>query len=277
MASAGLETSPQRVPFDAVAEHYDETFISSVIGRAQREAVTRELDRVFRPGQRILEINCGTGSDALYLAARGIRVLACDSSPRMIEVARRKARACSAKISPEFQVRATEDIEDLEKQEGPAVFDGVLSNFAGLNCVEDLPRAARGLARLLKPGAAALLCFFGPFCAWEVIWYLARINPHNAFRRLRREGDLAELAAGSAVRVHYPRVGTLSRIFAPYFDLRRWKGVGVAVPPTYLESIAGRFPRIMRALESIDRHLATWPLVRGLADHILLEFRRNGR
>jgi hypothetical protein len=51
MASAGLETSPQRVPFDAVAEHYDETFISSVIGRAQREAVDvgaikrRHIDR----------------------------------------------------------------------------------------------------------------------------------------------------------------------------------------------------------------------------------------
>ena len=40
----------------------------SLIGRAQRRVVTKELDRIFHSGQRILELNCGTGVDALHLA-----------------------------------------------------------------------------------------------------------------------------------------------------------------------------------------------------------------
>jgi ubiquinone/menaquinone biosynthesis C-methylase UbiE len=81
MANTALETSFRDAPFDALADTYDQTFTFSQIGRAQREAVTREMDRVFRPGGRVLEINCGTGVDAVCLASRGVEVLACDAAP----------------------------------------------------------------------------------------------------------------------------------------------------------------------------------------------------
>ena len=44
------------------------------------------LEKAFRPGDRVLEIGCGTGVDACFLAERGVKVLACDSSPQMIAV-----------------------------------------------------------------------------------------------------------------------------------------------------------------------------------------------
>src|ERR1051326_4126875 len=75
------------VPFDAVAESYDDTFTKSKIGRAQRSAVWRELEKIFFHGDRVLEIGCGTGIDACFLANRGVSVLACDSSPRMVQTA----------------------------------------------------------------------------------------------------------------------------------------------------------------------------------------------
>ena len=62
-------------------------------------AVWRELLRTFHPGQRVLEINCGTGIDAVSLGERGIRVLACDIAPRMIELA---ALPFSTSVSPTF-------------------------------------------------------------------------------------------------------------------------------------------------------------------------------
>ena len=265
------------IAFDALAETYDETFTRSLIGRAQRDAVWRELDRVFRPGQSILEINCGTGVDAVHLAGRGVQVLACDSSPRMIEVARRRLAGpgFALRASVEFEVLATEEIGTLHAPGSPPQFDGVLSNFAGLNCVEDLPRVARDLARLLRPGAPAVLCFFGPLCAWEIFWYLAHGNPRKAFRRLRSGGDLASLAEGATAQVRYPGVRAITRIFAPCFVLKRWKGVGVAVPPTYLEPLAQRFPKVLRALAGVDRWLGRCAVARGMADHILLEFERK--
>src|ERR1700734_3011565 len=73
-------------PFDAVAERYDEAFTLSGIGRAQRRAVRNELAGKFQAGDRALEIGCGTGVDACFLAERGVRVVATDSSSQMVAV-----------------------------------------------------------------------------------------------------------------------------------------------------------------------------------------------
>lgn len=277
-----LRTAPRPAPFDALAATYDAQFTDSLIGRAQRDAVWRELDRFFHPGQRILEINCGTGVDALHLARRGVEVVACDSSSRMIDVARERLQAEPASTSGSgfgvrsakvrFEILPTEEIGKLHGSGAP--FDGLLSNFAGLNCVEDLRAVSRDLASLLKPGAVAALCVFGPSCAWEILWYLAHGKARQAFRRLRSSGDLAELGRGMSVRVHYPTVATLGRLFAPEFRLRTWKGIGVAVPPSYAEPLARRFPRLLGLAASADRWLSSVPVLRGLGDHVLLVFER---
>jgi ubiquinone/menaquinone biosynthesis C-methylase UbiE len=128
-------TRSTRDYWDVAADTYEEDFAETLIGKTRREAVWRELDRTFRPGQRVLELNCGTGIDASHLAQRGIRVLACDIAPRMIELARERVENVKCGSSVEFRVLATEDIGSVG-EEGP--FDGAFSNFSGLNCVDDL-------------------------------------------------------------------------------------------------------------------------------------------
>ncbi|HEY6291440.1 MAG TPA: class I SAM-dependent methyltransferase [Terriglobia bacterium] len=275
MAITGSPFSPPAAPFDAVADTYDETFTSSQIGRTQRDAVTSEFDHVFRPGQRILEINCGTGFDAVFLGRHGVKVLACDSSPRMIEVARRRAAQSGVEHCVDFRVLASERIGALTPTEGMAGFDGLLSNFGGLNCIKDLSAVAGDLARLLKPGAPALLCVFGRSCLWEVLWYLGQGNATQAFRRFGTDGSLARLGGGVTIRVHYPSVREIARAFTPHFSLRHWKGVGVAVPPSYMEPWVRRFPRILKLLAEADRGLGRCPLIKAVADHVLLTFGRK--
>jgi ubiquinone/menaquinone biosynthesis C-methylase UbiE len=65
-------------PFDVLADTYDEVFTRSLLGKAQRAQVWRVLVQAYSTGQRVLEINCGTGEDALFLARRGIAAVACD-------------------------------------------------------------------------------------------------------------------------------------------------------------------------------------------------------
>ncbi len=273
MATSQLTTPIRTAAFDRLADTYDEVFTSSRIGRAQRGAVWQELERAFHPGQRILEINCGTGVDAVYLASRGVEVLACDVAPRMIEIARQRLVGTGPRASVDFRVLGTEGIATLENA---APFDGAFSNFGGLNCIADLPAVARDLARLLRPGARALLCLFGSHCAWEIFWYLAHGDLRKAFRRFHPGGTVARLAEEATIRVRYPSVHVLARIFAPHFRLRSWKGVGVAVPPTYLEPLGGRFPKVLGALAAMDRWLSRCPVLRGMADHVLLEFEQTG-
>jgi ubiquinone/menaquinone biosynthesis C-methylase UbiE len=258
-------------PFDAIAQRYDETFTCSKIGQAQRASVWKELEKVFHPGDCVLELGCGTGVDACFLADRGVRVVACDNSPQMIKVATQRIAETEKHSLVETYLLAAEDIRNLSE----GVFDGVFSNFGALNCLQDFQQLARNLASLLKPGATALLCWMGPCCLWEVMWYLGRGDPHKALRRFRRGGVTARLAEGTSIRVHYPSVRSLARIFSSEFQLKSIKGIGVSVPPSYLEPWANRFPHLFRLSVRADLVLARCFGFRSLADHVLLEFRRK--
>src|SRR5450631_871957 len=80
------------VPFDVLAPDYDAVFSRSLTGLAQR-LVSRERLEAFLAGKgrlRILEINCGTGEDACWLASLGHEVIATDQSAAMIRTAREK-------------------------------------------------------------------------------------------------------------------------------------------------------------------------------------------
>jgi cyclopropane fatty-acyl-phospholipid synthase-like methyltransferase len=262
-----------QAPFDAVALHYDESFTSSRIGTAQRSSVWHELEKSFRSGDRTLEIGCGTGVDACFLAARGIQVVACDSSPQMIAVAARRIRENGLQNSVWPLVLRAEDISSLPASE---LFDGAFSNFGVLNCIDDLTAFARDLSSRLKAGATALLCCMGHCCLWEILWYGAHRNREKAFRRLHHNGVTAKIADGAFLRVKYPTVHQIARAFAPEFRLISVKGIGVVVPPSYVEPWAQRHPSFMRFAERADLIVGRCPGFRLLADHVLVRFERVG-
>ncbi len=272
MSVAAQPTTPIIEPFNAIAEDYDHVFTNSFIGRAQRNLIWREMDRVFLFGHHILEINCGTGTDAFHLADRGIHVVACDSSRGMISVAQRRRQSYQRKDLVEFRHLATEHLARLE---GSALFDGVLSNFGGLNCLSDLSSVARDLAPLVRRGGKLVLCVFGRFCLWETLRYLFRGDFRNAFRRWRSEGDLVSLSATTQVRVQYSSVSQIKEDFSPFFTLNRWGGVGMAIPPSYLEPLVRHFPDLFRFAARFDALFGFLPGIRATADHVLLIMERS--
>lgn len=268
-------TQPQvfSAPFDAIAARYDETFTSSVIGRTQRAAVWKELTKAFRPGDRVLEIGSGTGVDACHLAERGVEVLASDPSSQMIEIAARRITQCGVQTLVRTRVLRAEEISSLTANES---FDGAFSNFGALNCVGNLRVLAKSIARLVRPGGIVLLCWMGPFCLWETLFYLGHGNARKAFRRLNRRGVSARLADKAFVQVRYPSVRTLVNIFGPEFRLNSVQGIGVAVPPSYLESWARSNLRSIEFCERFDSRFAHWPVFRLMGDHVLVRLERAG-
>ena len=267
------QTPAYSSPFDTIAEQYDATFTSSTIGRVQRDPVWNELKRSFRPGDRILDIGCGTGVDARFLAEHGIEVVACDNSVSMLRVAERRiAELPQPPGSVQLRLLPAEEISSLS---GDARFDGALSNFGAVNCVEDMAKLASDLTLLLKPGANLLLCLMGPLCLWETVWYLLRGEFAKAFRRFHCGGVAARLGDGAVVQVHYPFLRSIRRVFAPAFSLKTIRGIGVAVPPSYLEAWARRFPGIVRLGANADLFLGRCPGLRVFADHVLLRFERT--
>jgi ubiquinone/menaquinone biosynthesis C-methylase UbiE len=265
------QTSSTSSAFHAIAEDYDRIFTYSQIGNIQRQQVWATTKDVFRPGERILEIGCGTGYDAVHLAQQGISVVACDESAAMIDVARARAKGESCGSGISFEVCANEHLYLLE-QDGS--FDGAFSNFGSLNCSKDLRPIVTGLAEKVRPGGRLLLCLIGPFCMWEFVWFLLQGQLSKALRRLQPQGASARFGQ-KEIRVYYPSVRTLRKIFSPEFSLLRWRGIGIAVPPSYAESWFGYHSKLLRKLAGLDEKIQRLPFVRSMGDHILLEFERR--
>lgn len=256
---------------DALADDYDQILPNSLVGRAQQNSVWQELDRCYSPGQRVLELDCSTGVDTAHLADRGVSVWACEGSSRMLEKARH--RIDSARLRERVTLRCL-TLHEICRIEDQGPFDGVFCNWGGLNCVEDIGVVGRSLATLLKPRATVVLCMAGTCVAWEVIVNLRHMKFRDAFHRLGRGPYVGRLVSDYFVPCWYPSVRGIRRSLGPYFRLVRWRGVGVSIPPVFMERHAKIHPRALNLLVKADPWLGRTPLVRGLADHLLLTFER---
>ncbi len=254
--------------FDAIADRFDQRFSPWLSVAAQRRAVRAALAQAFPPASRLIEIGGGTGEDALWLVERGRQVLLTDASPRMVQMA-------TAKFQDRPGARATtcaaERLTNLTGQID-APFDGAYSNFAALNCVSDLAPFAEGLAKLLRPGAPALLVIFGVVCPGEWLVETLRQRPKNIFRRLAA-GDQSARLGERAFTVHYHRRRDLERAMTPWFRPTGRQGIGVFVPPSAAEPWISRHPRLLGMLERLDLGLSA-PLA-AFGDHILYRFERT--
>jgi ubiquinone/menaquinone biosynthesis C-methylase UbiE len=255
--------------FDRIANEYDQIFTDSVIGRAQRDVTWKELTNTFSKGDSILELNCGTGEDALFLAGQGISVLACDASQQMIANAEQRLNAMPNPLPAVFRQLPTERIGELAQT---TQFDGAFSNFSGLNCVADLAAVASSLNGIVKQNGRLVLCFSTRFCVIEILYFIAQGKWRKAFRRCK--GYSEATLDGVPFTVYYPTVRQIKQYFAPAFRLSSCIGIGVTVPPSYLESWARRYPTIFSLLRRLEGFVAAAPVLRCLGDHVLLSFEK---
>lgn len=254
--------------FDQIAQDYDQIFTDSLTGRAQRNGVWKVLRQTFRKNDKILELNCGTGEDAIFLGRNGVSVVALDASRQMI--ARAKYRLHNlAHLPVIFRELPTERIGELHPR---TQYDGVFSNFSGLNCIADLDAVAASLAGLVKPGGQLVLCFSTRFCMIEILYYLALGQWRKALRRCKGYADV--MLDGEQFTVYYPTLRRICQFFAPDFRLYFITGIGVTVPPSYLEPWARRHPRLFLLLRRLEEQLATLPILRSTGDHVLLCFEK---
>ena len=123
---------------------------------AELEPVARVVVDAARPhsGERVLDLACGTGNAALLAAACGAHVVGVDGAPRLLEVARERARSLS--LPAEFREG---DLLELPVADGSA--DVVLSVF-GLIFAPDPARALAEVARAAAPGARVFLSAWIP-------------------------------------------------------------------------------------------------------------------
>ena len=252
------------VAYDAIAAEYDE----QVRGDDwMRRVLHAHYARVFRPGQRVLDVGCGTGIDALALAELGVRVLGIDGSAAMVQRLERKVT--EARLEPLVEARVLR-IEDLG-QLGEERVDGAISAFASLSSLPDLTGFARDAARLVRPGGHLVMHVLNRFSLWECVGYVARRDFASAAHvgRLRHR---TFVIGGERVghSLYFPDEA-YRRFFAASFRCTDSYSLGALRPPHTVR----RLPRgLVSALEWLDVRTGRWPLVRNAGRFFVLDLER---
>lgn len=256
--------------FDHIAHDYDKSFTQSKTGQLQRKMVWQYLDAHLSDTKilDVLEMNCGTGEDAIYLAQKGHRLLATDISSSMVEVAKTKVKKHSLAEQVSLQTLGFEQLtyNKLQKQ-----FDVVFSNFGGLNCVNPMTinEIALNASKLLKPGGRFIAVVMPESCMWEQFYFLLKLKWKSAFRRSK--GTAMAHVDGKWVETWYYNPKLFKQLMGDRFRKVGLKPIGIALPPSYLEVFFKRKDFLLKGLNKMEKGLNKFSFLSRFSDHYLID------
>jgi len=142
---------PQKLLYDLTRKHY-------LIGR---DRLIEGLDA--RPGERLLDLGCGTGRNLALIARRwpGTRLLGLDAAAPMLEVATAKLRAAGLEQRVRLARGVAEDLDLPALFEEPAGLDHVTISYA-LSMMDDPVAALERSLGVLRSGGRLHVVDFGP-------------------------------------------------------------------------------------------------------------------
>lgn len=204
------------------AAFYQQDEESPLMGLLSRE---REGFYALRPGQRVLDIGCGTGRTVARLRRRGIDARGVDFAPAMIEAARHAHR-----LEDRVAVASADDLPFETGEFDVVIADGVFHHLAVQGRLQE---SLREIHRVLRPGGT-LCCFDRNGSLASLLMTTASLTIKNVIKKIARRDHFASSATRSEIHFGGPS------------DLRCLKGGGfelldrkqVAVIPLFAAVVA---------------------------------------
>lgn len=250
---------------------FDELYASNEIIQYKRLRVRDHLQQYISPGDVILELNSGTGQDAMWFAQQGCKVHATDISTGMQEVLQQKIKAERLENSITCELCSFTQLQNLSAK-GP--YDMIFSNFAGLNCTGELDKALESFSSLLKPGGMITLVLLPKFCLWEFL-LLFKGKLKTATRRFfSGRGRRAHLE-NTFFKCWYYNPSYITKYLKDAFRLLKVEGLCTLVPPSYIENFAGKYPKGYNFLKAKEEMLKLkWPW-KNLGDYYIISLQKK--
>ena len=154
--------------FDGVAENYDHHIMDNEMNLWLRNRSVNLLKRTFRPGETVLEIGCGTGTETLSLAEYGVSVIASDVSSKMLRVLSRKASGLRLEGRVKTLHARPYELRTKLNLAGLAKIDGAYSTYGAINTDPLLPQLFSDLASMIRPKGALILGVWNKYCLSEI-------------------------------------------------------------------------------------------------------------
>ena len=129
-----------------------------------RKNIREHVLKLLKEGDKILELNAGTGLDAVFFAQKGFYVHTTDISDGMLNQLKKKVLLNNLQNKISIQKLSFTNLDEVKNKK----FDYIFSNFAGLNCIQDLKVVTKNLPSLLKPGGKVTFVMMPTVCPWEI-------------------------------------------------------------------------------------------------------------
>lgn len=259
----------QQEVFDIYASTYDDHFTNSLIGKAQRKQVYKHANNnAYFFKKQVLEVNCGTGEDALWLAKQGATVLATDVSSGMLNIAQKKA----ANTNIEFKQISAQSIGTL----APEKYNSIFSNFGGLNCLskDELMQFENGCEKLQGCEDQLVFVIMGTKCLWERFFFNKKGDKEKAYRRLNKNG-VETVIDDCHFKTYYYSPGEVKNIFKKNYYHIATKPIGFFVPPSYLEPYFANKKIMFWFLKTLDKLFGNFSFLSNYSDHYIIVFEKK--
>lgn len=243
-------TSAVAEAFDRKAKVYDDFGLGHTNLARMRRKVRSQIMSILSPGDQILELNAGTGADALFLANNGYQVMATDISPKMVEKIQEKI--IIHKMQADLRAMQC-DFVDLN-QLVPNKFDMVFSNFGGINCTDNPGEIIQWLPQVLRPQGWVVWTVMPRVCLWDLGAILVG-DFKTTTRRFKPGGSLAHVE-GIYFKTTYFNPDELLHAFGANYELHSIRGISVFTPPADRKQFAQDYSRIYRILAWLDDRLS---------------------
>lgn len=257
-------------PFDHIAT-FDSVHARSAVGQLQRKQVWSYLEGItpHLDGLEILELNCGTGDDALLFSEKGFNIVATDVSEEMLKVTIQKANQFSMqnKISSHYL-----DLDAFDETLFDKKFDLVFCNFGVTNCInpDSLKKFLHKIPSILSPGGRFVAVVMPKFCLWESLYMLLKFRFRRAFRRMTNRGVFTDLH-GSNLKTWYYNPTRIKKWAGSKFKVVATNPVGFALPPSQLESNFTRKKGFLLRLNKLEKKFQRVSILSALADQFIID------
>lgn len=252
--------------FSSLYDEYEKLSRENFIDIARRKTIRDHVERYLKPKSKILEINAGSGIDALYFAQKGHDVLATDISES--SESHINSKIDNFKLNNlRFQRCSFTALENIDEQ-----FDCIFSNFGGLNCTNNPEKVFGPFSKLLRPGGLVTLVVMPKYYPWEMLTIL-KGNKH-AFRRWKKDGSPAQIG-NQMLQTYYYSPSDMKAAFPKDFRHIATQNIGTFYPSAHFESLQ-TFENTIRKLVKFDDFInRSWLMPKGIGDYFIITFQKN--
>jgi ubiquinone/menaquinone biosynthesis C-methylase UbiE len=253
--------------FSSIYEEYEFLSKHNFIDISRRNFIRNEVGLFLKPEHNMLEINSGSGIDAVYFAQKIHSVLATDIASESESFISKKIELLNLK-NLKFQKCSFTDLRAIKNQK----FDYIFSNYGGLNCTDNLELIFEQFEELLNPNGYITLVIMPPYYPIEMLTFFK--GNKNAFRRWKKNGTIASVE-NQSIETYYYTPNQVKKAFSEKYTHIKTTNIGTFYPSSHYESVT-KLKNLISKLIQFDEWINKLPLmIEGIGDYYIITFQKK--